>query len=154
MFRASASASGIGNWALRPSVSPAAAERAGGAGGAACPGGLEPLAESGAIFSAPGAAVTAFVAAGMRSESAGMALGGGVLRGLGGVALVASGGFGGSGCGNAVGAASADPLVRFRLARRLGALAVVESRSSIIARRLRSMRAVLSITKRLLSPPG
>src|SRR5271166_5159240 len=170
MLRASASASGIGNWALRPSVSPAAAARAGG-GGAACPEGLESLAESGAavrwvavscagiaggdtIFSAPGDALAAFGAAAVRPESTGMAFSGGVVRGLGGVALGASGGFGGSACGDVLGGASADTLVRFRLARGSGALCFFGSRSSIVAKRLLSLRRVMSITKRLLSPSG
>src|SRR5271165_3229492 len=107
MLRASASASGIGNWALRPAASPAAAGRAGGVGGAVCLEGLESLAESGAavrwvavsrvgvaggeaIFSAPRAALTAFGAEAMRSESAGVAFSG----------------------GDALAAASADTLVR------------------------------------------
>ena len=102
MLRASASASGIGNWALRPSVSPASAGRAGSVAAAACREGLESLAEIGAavrrvavscvgvacgeaVFSAPGAAVAAFAAAAMISGSAGMAFSAGVLRGFGGV---------------------------------------------------------------------
>src|SRR5271157_3602879 len=104
MLRASASALGIGNWALRPSVSPAAAGRAGRGGGAACPERVESLADCGAavcwvavscvgvargaaIFSAPGAALAAFGAAPVRSESVGLALSGGVLRGSGGAAF-------------------------------------------------------------------
>src|SRR3984957_4396330 len=106
MLRASASASGIGDWALRPSVSPAAAGR-GGVGATACREGLESLAESGAavrwvamscvgvacdeaIFCAPGAELTAFGAAAVISGSGGMAFSAGVLRRLGGAALGAS----------------------------------------------------------------
>src|ERR1700683_2331167 len=121
MLRASASALGIGNWGLRPSVSPASAGRAGGGGATAGREGFESLAESGAavrwvalscvevacgeaIFSAPGAALTAFGAAAVLSGSAGIAFSAGVLRRLGGAAL----------------GASAAALVRFRFARCLG----------------------------------
>src|SRR5580704_12200797 len=145
MLRASASPSGIGNWVLRPSVTSAAARREGG-GGAACPEGVKSLAESGAavrwvavsrvgvgcgeaIFSAPAAALTAFGAAAVRSGSAGMALSACVLRRLGGAAL----------------GASADALVCFRLAPGLGVLSFVGLRTSVVARRLRSLRAVLAI---------
>src|SRR5580693_6488201 len=146
MLRVSASALGIGNWALRPSVSPASAGRAGGIGATACREGLESLAESGAavrwvavpcvgvacgeaIFSAPGAALTAFGAAAVISGSAGIAFSAGVLRRLGGAAL----------------GALAAALVRFRLARGLGGLFFVGWRSSVVARRLRSICAMLAI---------
>src|ERR1700684_179420 len=144
MLRASASASGIGDWALRPSVSPAAAGWAGGIGATACREGLESLAESGAavrwvavscvgvacgeaIFCAPGAALTAFGAAAVISGSAGIAFSAGVLRRLGGAAL----------------GALAVALVRLRLARGLGGLFFVGWRLSVGA--TRSMREMLAI---------
>src|ERR1700722_13920038 len=146
MLRASASALGIGNWPLRPSVSPASAGRAGGVGATACREGLESVAESGAavrgvavpcvgvacgeaIFSAPGAVLAAFGAAAVISGSAGIAFSAGVLGRLGGAAL----------------GALAVALVRFRLARGLGGPFFVGWRSSVVARRLRSMRAMLAI---------
>src|ERR1700733_7252389 len=142
MLRASASGSGIGDWALRTSVSPAAAGR-GVVDATACREGLESLAESGAavrlvaascvgvawggaIFFAPGAALTPFGAAAVISGSAGMAFSAGVLRRLGGAALAAA-------------------LVRFRLPRGLGGPFFVGWGSSGLARRLRSMCAMLAI---------
>src|ERR1700735_2502198 len=143
MLRASASGSGIGDWALRTSVSPAAAGR-GGVDATACREGVESLAESGAavrlvaascvgvacgeaIFCAPGAALTAFGAAAVISGSAGMAFSAGVLRRLGGAAL----------------GALAVALVRLRLARGLGGLFFVGWRLSVGA--TRSMREMLAI---------
>jgi hypothetical protein len=45
-------------------------------------------------------------------------------------------------------------LVRFCLARGSGELYFVASRSSAVVRRLRSLRGVLAIKKRFLSPSG